>query len=112
MAETREYTSPDGLLRLVVHADDAGDVTVGFAGFGWHTHGDILAALAGLPVPDAVGRFVADVVGGRAVIAVSRVGGRVADVWVSDDPAREVGRAADGEEVELRFWDGTPWGGP
>jgi hypothetical protein len=37
-----EVVSPDGALRLVVSRDDS-DVTIGFAGFPWHTHGDLLA---------------------------------------------------------------------
>src|SRR5436190_18117200 len=38
-----EHRTPDGALTLVVsHEDD--DITIGFDGFQWHTHGDVLAA--------------------------------------------------------------------
>ena len=42
MAIVERHTSPDGLLELIVDRADDGDWTVGFDGFAWHTHGDIL----------------------------------------------------------------------
>jgi hypothetical protein len=39
-----QHVTPDGALTLVVARDDDGDITVGFDGFPWHTHGDLLAA--------------------------------------------------------------------
>jgi hypothetical protein len=109
MSNTREYDSPDGILRLLVVTDDGGDVSLGFDGFAWHTHADILAAVAGLPEGEAIEQFVREVTENRAVIALSRVGGMLTDVWVTDDPASENGDLAPGESVELRYWDGKPW---
>ena len=43
MGNTREYISPDGRLRFVVVTGDDGDVALGFDGFAWHTHADMLA---------------------------------------------------------------------
>ncbi len=43
MLSREEYLSPDGCLRLVV-IRETGDITLGFEGFPWHTHGDVLAA--------------------------------------------------------------------
>jgi hypothetical protein len=39
----QEYSSPDGILTLVV-SDEDGNSAIGFKGFRWHTHGDVLAA--------------------------------------------------------------------
>jgi hypothetical protein len=38
----------------------------------------------------AVDRFVSDLVGSRLIIAVSRVEGRIDDVWVTDSPEEEL----------------------
>jgi hypothetical protein len=112
MASTREYVSPDGSLRFMIVSDDDGDVTLGFAGFAWHTHADILAAVTGRSEAEAVERFVQDVLGNQAVIALSRIGGEVRDVWVTERPASESRYLSEGESVELRYWDGRKWAGP
>ena len=109
-----EYVSPDRLLRFLVVTCDDGDVTLGFAGFPWHTHADILAATSGRPEAEAVRRFVADLVSGASVIVLWSVGGELRDVWVSDDPAKDTGYASTayaepGESVVLRYWDGRVW---
>jgi hypothetical protein len=109
-----EHVSPDGRLRFLVVTGDDGDVKLGFDGFPWHTHADILAALTGLPEAEAVRRYVADLVGGNSVIVLWSVGGELRDIWVSDDPAKDAGYASTayaepGEAVALRYWDGRAW---
>jgi len=111
MASTRDYISPDGSLRLLVVTEDDGDVALGFDGFAWHTHADILAAEAGIPQKEAVEEFVQAVLSNRAILAVSRIEGKVHDVWVTDDPASECHYLSEGESLELRYWDGRPWSG-
>ena len=113
--ESREsYTSPDGKLMLFVHQQD-GDFTLGFEGWSWHTHGDVLAgeyALrgeSGLGPEAAIRRCVADILEDRAVLALMHREGRVQDAWVTDSPADELNRAAADETIEMRFWSGRPW---
>lgn len=109
-----EHVSPDGHLRLRVCTYLDGDIVVGFDGFSWHTHADLLAAAYGLSERDAVSRFVNDVLNGERVLVMWSVDGRLKDVWVSDDPAKDA-RYADsayadpGESVMLRYWDGSEW---
>jgi hypothetical protein len=43
-----KYESPDGLLRLLVDRE-GDDVMVGFEGFPWHTHADLLTPAYALP---------------------------------------------------------------
>jgi hypothetical protein len=112
MASAREYVSPDGALRFRVVTDHDGDIALGFEGFPWHTHADLLAAWTGLSEPEAVEQFLDDLLSSRAVIVLSRVGGAVRDVWVTDDPTSESGYLAEGESLELRYWDGSRWPGP
>jgi len=88
--ERDEHLSPDGqLTRVVIRGD--GDTTIGFDGFEWHTHGDLLAAsypladTSGLTPEMATRRFVDDVVSNRAVITVLKSSGKVRDVWVTND---------------------------
>lgn len=105
-----EYISPDGLLRFIVKEDD-GDVTLGFAGHFWHTHADVLAATSGAAEQEAVARFVGDLLADRSVIAVTRVGGEVRDVRITDAPVSELRDKTEEEEIELRYWSGRPWRG-
>src|SRR4051794_28053127 len=102
MAQARRHISPDGLLRLLVVVGDDGDMTLGFDGHAWHTHGDILAAVSGLPQPEAVDRFVRDLLEDRAVVALSRVGGVLADAWVTERPESESNHKSPDERIELR----------
>src|SRR5258706_2455449 len=100
-----EHRSADGILTLKVGREDDGDVCIGFDGYSWHTHGDILASLSGLREDEAVRQFVDAVIGGRAIIAVARVAGQIRDVWVADEPAPDKYKPED-ETIEIRYWDG------
>lgn len=102
-----QHISPDGMLTLKVGHEDDGDVCVGFDGYSWHTHADILASLSGLGEDAAVRKFVDDVIGGRAIIAVARVAGQVRDVWIADEAVPDKYKPED-ETIEFRYWDGRP----
>jgi hypothetical protein len=106
MQIVEQYISEDGLLKFIVCADDDGDTALGFEGFAWHTHADILASLSGLSQPEAVRRFVNDILDDRAVIAVSRIGAAIHDVWVTEIPASELKYKPDDETIEFRYWSG------
>ena len=82
---------------------------LGFEGYSWHTHAEILAALSNTTQEAAIERFVDALLGNRVVIAVSIVAGRIAGVWVSDDPTKADRYKPDDEAIAFRFWDGTPW---
>jgi hypothetical protein len=105
-----EHVSPDGQLKFIVICPD-GDLTMGFDGFPWHTHGSILAALSGQDEVPATNRYVADLIGNVSVIALRRVAGELTDVWITDDPAETLAdcrRYGDpSETIEFRLWDGT-----
>ena len=107
MGTVGEHVSPDGLLRFLV-LDAEGDLTLGFDGYPWHTHGDILASLSGLPEPEAVRRFLDDLFGDKSTIALWGVPGELRDVWVSEEPTRDAAYPLDGETIELRYWSGRP----
>jgi hypothetical protein len=110
MAIVQRHTSPDGLLSLVVDVDD-GDWALGFDGYGWHTHGDLLTAEYGGWPESAVRAFVDDIIASRRRIAVSRVAGVVRDAWVMDDrfPDGDLMKYAEpGETIEIRLWNGPP----
>jgi hypothetical protein len=113
MAIIERHTSPDGLLRLIVDRADDGDWTVGFDGFGWHTHGDILdwSGYAGTP-EERVRAFVDDVIASRRVIVISRVNGVIRDAWMTDEPSRDESKYAEpNETIEKRLWNGQPAAG-
>ena len=102
------HQSPDGLLQLIVDRAEDGDLTVGFQGFAWHTHGDILewSGYAGTPA-ERVRGFVDDIVSSRRVIVISRLDGKIRDAWVTNDPNHdEMKYAWPNETIEKRFWNG------
>jgi hypothetical protein len=113
-----QHVSIDGLLKFVACRDDNGDMTLGFAVvcregdnnitllFYRHTHADILASLSGLPEAAAVRCYIDDILEDRAVIAVSRIGDGITDIWVSDDPVSELRYKPKEETIEFRYWSG------
>jgi hypothetical protein len=101
-----DHVSPDGALRFLVRSPD-GDITMGFDGYPWHTHGDVLAALSSVSPEDAAKRFVVDLISNKLVIAVSKVSGTICDIWITDDLANDLRHCLPEETVEFRLWDGT-----
>lgn len=108
MEIVEEHLSPDRLLRLIVTRDDGGDMTIGFDGYSWHTHGDVLASLSGLTEKETVRQFVDRIIGDGQIIVVSRVNGEVRDVWPTDDPKVELHYKPPEESLEFRRWSGVP----
>ena len=96
--------------------DDDGDITIGFAGeTSWHTHGDVLVGvyqlqgIDGLTPKSATQKFVESIVNSEAVIAVSTFFGQANDIWVTDDPIKELQNKPNEEEITFRYWDGNIW---
>lgn len=106
MTVVEEHTSPDQVLRLLVTRSDDGDMSVGFEHCSWHTHGDVLAALTGLPEAEAIRRLVSEIVMDRQVLAVAKIDGKVMDVWPADDPNAEIEWQTEDETIEFRRWSG------
>jgi molybdopterin-binding protein len=102
-----QHQSSDGLLKFVVGREDDETIYLGFQGIGWHTHGDILASMSGLPEEAAVRQFVDRLVSGQTIVVVERVGGRICDVRVTKNPAEELKNKEGNESLEFRYWDGT-----
>jgi hypothetical protein len=108
MSIAERHTSPDGLLQLIVDLAVDGDCSVGFDGFEWHAHGDILTIDYGGSPESAARAFVDDIIASRRVIVISRVDGGIRDAWVTDDPSNdEMKYAYPNETIEKRFWNGT-----
>jgi hypothetical protein len=101
-----DHVSPDGALRFLVRSPDD-DITMGFDGCPWHTHGDVLAALPSLSPEDAANRLVADLTSNKLIVAVLKVSGTVRDIWITDDLVRDLRHCLPEETIEFRLWDGT-----
>ena len=110
MRRSREYVSPEGQLRFVVDYDEK-DVSLGFEGFPWHTHADLLASEFGISEELAVERFVRDLLSDRSILAVSRIEGTIRDVWIIADPQSDLLYNSDNEVLEFRYWSGGQWKG-
>jgi hypothetical protein len=108
MKPTKQYVSPDDQLRFVVEHDEQ-DVSLGFEGFPWHTHADVLASEFGISGELAVRRFVRDLLSDRSIIVVSRVSGTIRDVWITADPQSDLRYKSDDEVLEFRYWSGRQW---
>jgi hypothetical protein len=112
MAIVERYESPDRAIRLVIDLTD-GDWTIGFDGFAWHTHGDILEAWGYHGAPDKMVRaFVQDIISSRKEICVYRIDGRISDIAVpadyTDRPPANDRYAPPNETMETRYWDDRP----
>jgi len=103
----REYVSPDDRLRFVVEQDGQ-DIALGFKGFPWHTHADMLASTWGTSEALAVDLFVDDLLSDRCMIAILRTGGTIRDVWITADPRSDLRYGSDDEVLEFRYWSGAP----
>jgi hypothetical protein len=107
------HKSRDGLLTFLITQDDDGDITIGFDGFGWHTHGDLLTALSNLSEADALAQLTANVLNDRKVIVLHFVRDKLDDVWLAEDPTEEIEDAKrygkSDERFELRYWSGSPF---
>ncbi len=97
-----KYLSPDGQLTLLV-ISEPDDITIGFEGFPWHTHGDILALRSGT-LDYAVANFVADILEDRSVICVTRVAGVITDVHIQSRYEGNDKYQSVDETVEWRYW--------
>jgi hypothetical protein len=105
MHTLEHHQSPDGLLRFIVLRDDDGDIALGFDGFAWHTHPEIFC-LEGESKDQAVRRFVDELLAGRSIIAIARVGGHIRDIWVAEDATPDKYKPED-EVIEFRRWGGA-----
>jgi hypothetical protein len=103
--EIREVVSPDGVLRFQIRSS-SGDIYLGFEGFPWHTHGDLLVQ-ASESADMAAQRFLSRLVANELVIAVQRVGGAIGDIWITDDPQSDVRHSQPDEHIEFRRWNGA-----
>src|SRR5215211_2578969 len=110
MKRRRAYVSPDNQLRFVVEHDEQ-DISLGFEGFPWHTHADLLAWEFGTSEELAVDRFVSDLLSDRSILAVSRIDGTIRDVWITADPLSDLRYNSDEEVLEFRYWSGGQWKG-
>jgi len=107
MQIVEEHRSADALLRFIVCRDNDGDLSLGFDGFTWHTHAEILAELSDLPQDAALRRYVDALLRDKAIIAIARVGGKIRDVWVMDEARPDKYKPED-ETVQFRYWSGKP----
>jgi hypothetical protein len=84
-----------------------GDITMGFEGYSWHPHRDVVNAFSSDSPEVATARFVDDLISSRSIIAISTIAGTIRDVWITDDPAEELKYWDQSKTVEFRLWDGT-----
>ena len=105
---TERYSTPDGLLTLLVQRDED-DVTIGFEGYPWHTHADIIADLHGHDDPEsALQNYLDDLFHDRLPIVVWKKAGVLTDALVPDFPDEPIGQehCDSDESFEVRLWSG------
>ena len=101
-----EHVSPDGKLHFFLQEAD-GDIILGFHGYGWHTHGDLLESMYAGGPSKAAAQFAADLISGKLTVAVYSVSGKTRDIRVSTDPAADLRYCEPDEIIAFRLWDGT-----
>jgi hypothetical protein len=103
------HVSPDGVLTFVVEHLDDGVILLGFEGGEWHTYPSLLDREDGATDEAATMAYIGRLLRGVAVVGVQRKGGAIVDARIMDHPVFEVEVLAEGETLELRYWDGRPW---
>jgi hypothetical protein len=103
-----KHISPDGKLTFLVIRDH-GEVSMGFEGVPSHTHGDIEAEIAGLPLDQAVALYVQRLVQNKSLIGIATVDGKIVDIWISEMPPPHDKYKPSNEIVSFRFWNGVPY---
>ncbi|MGB7210707.1 MAG: hypothetical protein WBD27_18770 [Pyrinomonadaceae bacterium] len=102
-----EHISTDGLLSLCVIKSEDADITIGFVGYPWHTHGDILG---GTSETAAIRSFVDSIINDETIIAFSLINGKVTDVFPTENPTDDLDSmrkyGAPDESMEFRYWSG------
>jgi len=106
MVEPEEHASPDGLLMLAVETLKGDDVAIGFRGYPWHTHADILASINSTNESSAVREFIDDVLNDRSLIAVQIIDGHMQDIWITNDPTNDCKYKQANKEIRFRYWSG------
>jgi hypothetical protein len=110
MVELERHVSPDGTLTFIVTEEDDGDLTLGFEGYRWHTHGDLQAALSGLSEAEAIRSFIDELLNDKKSIVLQKIADNISDIWITDDVAEEMQDlqkyGESNETLEFRFWKG------
>jgi len=104
----RSYTSPDGRLTFTVARREDG-VALGFDGFAWHTHADLLVGTFGPSEDIAVEQYVNALLANKLLIALVRDGRETLDIFITRDPQADLRYKPADERLEFRYWDGSPW---
>ena len=103
----RHKTSPDGALTLELFV--ANDYYLGFAGCPWHTHGDLLVPGYGATPREAAEVFFDRIIADEEAICISERVGHPRDVFVTDDPVKELEHIEPNEKFEMRLWSGRQY---
>ena len=77
---------------------------MGFEGFPWHMHANVLISVFGFSEERTVNQFVSDLLGDLCIILVSRIGGTIRDVWITADPQSDLRHKSNDEVLEFRYW--------
>jgi hypothetical protein len=104
----RSYTSPDGRLTFTIARGEDG-VALGFEGFAWHTHADLLVGTYGPSEEIAVEHYVDALLANKLLIALVRDERETLDVFITRDPQTDLRYKPADERLEFRYWDGSPW---
>ena len=101
----KEYTSPDGYLKLMVAEGSDGTVAIGFEGSNSHTHPDLIHYWLNFPEDRATDLYIEAVLEDKLPIIVSVDGGKSKRPWISDNLPQTI---KNNGEVNCRFrlWSG------
>jgi hypothetical protein len=105
---TERYSTPDTTLTLLVQRNDD-DITIGFDGYPWHTHADIIADLRRESDPEAaLQAYLDDLFHDRLPIVLMKKAGVLTQPFIPDFPDQPLNSKhfeAD-ECYEVRLWSG------
>jgi hypothetical protein len=105
---TERYSTPDATLTLLVQRDDD-DITIGFDGYPWHTHADIIADLRRQSDPEsALQTYLDDLFHDRLPIVLMKKAGVLTQPFIPDFPDQPIEQKyfEPDESFEVRLWSG------
>ena len=102
------FESPDGEL-VLIEEKEGEDLMLGFEGYPWHIHSDMLIPVYGTTPEEVIRHFRDSILSDKEVIEIRKEGEKVIDIFVNSNPEQEDKHQPKEETKLLRYWSGKEY---